>query len=164
MDDRIQELLERARETAATAGEYAGQMVDTARLRGRLFALPTDINGLLHTAGRLVYDAHRGGAGGEDALEQVFSELDHKEAAAAELRSRLERPAGEVAQLWEGGPDGSRFFAAFSERGRKRLFIALWRAGVKYPCNPCGRSACGEPSDRISGPSGPLITNKEDKL
>ena len=87
MDDRIQELLERARETAATAGEYAGQMVDTARLRGRLFALRTDINGLLHTAGRLVYDAHRGGAGGEDALEQV----DHKEAAAAELRSRLER-------------------------------------------------------------------------
>ena len=54
MDDRIQELLERARETAATAGEYAGQMVDTARLRGRLFALRTDINGLLHTAGRLV--------------------------------------------------------------------------------------------------------------
>ena len=53
MDDRIQELLERARETAATAGEYAGQMVDTARLRGRLFALRTDINGLLHTAGRL---------------------------------------------------------------------------------------------------------------
>ena len=91
MDDRIQELLERARETAATAGEYAGQMVDTARLRGRLFALRTDITGLLHTAGRLVYDAHRGGAGGEDALEQVFSELDHKEAAAAELRSRLER-------------------------------------------------------------------------
>ena len=44
MDDRIQELLERARETAATAGEYAGQMVDTARLRGRLFALRTDIN------------------------------------------------------------------------------------------------------------------------
>ena len=85
MDDRIQELLERARETAATAGEYAGQMVDTARLRGRLFALRTDINGLLHTAGRLVYDAHRGGAGGEDALEQVFSELDRKEAAAAEL-------------------------------------------------------------------------------
>ncbi len=78
MDDRIQELLERARETAATAGEYAGQMVDTARLRGRLFALRTDINGLLHTAGRLVYDAHRGGAGGEDALEQVFSELDRK--------------------------------------------------------------------------------------
>ena len=76
MDDRIQELLERARETAATAGEYTGQMVDTARLRGRLFALRTDINGLLHTAGRLVYDAHRGGAGGEDALEQVFSELD----------------------------------------------------------------------------------------
>ena len=74
MDDRIQELLERARETAATAGEYTGQMVDTARLRGRLFALRTDINGLLHTAGRLVY-----------------SELDHKEAAAAELRSRLER-------------------------------------------------------------------------
>ena len=50
MDDRIQELLERERETAATAGEYAGQMVDTARLRGRLFALRTDINGLLHTA------------------------------------------------------------------------------------------------------------------
>ena len=80
MDDRIQELLERARETAATAGEYAGQMVDTARLRGRLFALRTDINGLLHTAGRLVYDAHRGS-----------TELDHQEAAAAELRSRLER-------------------------------------------------------------------------
>ena len=31
MDDRIQELLERARETAATAGEYAGQMMDTDR-------------------------------------------------------------------------------------------------------------------------------------
>ena len=44
MDDRIQELLERARETAATAGEYAGQMVDTARLRGRLFALRTAVS------------------------------------------------------------------------------------------------------------------------
>ena len=66
-------------------------MVDTARLRRSVFALRTDSNGLVHTAGRLVYDAHRGGAGGEDALEQVFSELDRKEAAAAELRSRLER-------------------------------------------------------------------------
>ena len=71
--------------------DLIGALVDTARLRGRLFALRTDINGLLHTAGRLVYDAHRGSTGGEDALEQVFSELDHKEAAAAELRSRLER-------------------------------------------------------------------------
>jgi len=136
MDDRIQELLERARETAATAGEYAGQMVDTARLRGRLFALRTDINGLLHTAGRLVYDAHRGGAGGEDALEQVFSELDHKEAAAAELRSRLERLRQGEAALAAGrrDPDGSRFFAAFSERGREvALFHCFFGGrGVKY--------------------------------
>ena len=94
MDDRIQELLERARETAATAGEYAGQMVDTARLRGRLFALRTDINGLLHTAGRLVYDAHRGGAGGE-TLEQVFG-AGPQGGRGGELRSassaRQEKP------------------------------------------------------------------------
>ena len=77
-------------DTAIPYSELA-DMVDTARLRGRLFALRTDINGLLHTAGRLVYDAHRGSTGGEDALEQVLSELDRREAAAAELRSRLER-------------------------------------------------------------------------
>ena len=42
MDDRIQELLERARETAATAGEYAGQMVDKigrASCRERVYVL-----------------------------------------------------------------------------------------------------------------------------
>ena len=129
MDDRIQELLERARETAATAGEYAGQMVDTARLRGRLFALRTDINGLLHTAGRLVYDAHRGSTGGEDALEQVFSELDHKEAAAAELEPARAPPAGEAA-LAAGrtrtGPAGG-FFGKGAEVA---LFHCFWRAGV----------------------------------
>ena len=114
MDDRIQELLERARETAATAGEYTGQMVDTARLRGRLFALRTDINGLLHTAGRLVYDAHRGSTGGEDALEQVFSELDHKEAAAAELRTRT-GPA--FLRLFRKGGGKLPFFLAFLADG-----------------------------------------------
>ena len=122
MDDRIQELLERARETAATAGEYAGQMVDTARLRGRLFALRTDINGLLHTAGRLVYDAHRGSTGGEDALEQVFSELDHKEAAAAELRSRLEPRGG-------GTRTGPAFLRLFRKGGGKLPFFIAFLAG-----------------------------------
>ena len=131
MDDRIQELLERARETAATAGEYAGQMVDTARLRGRLFALRTDINGLLHTAGRLVYDAHRGSTGGEDALEQVFSELDHKEAAAAELRSRLERLRQEKPLYPRGGGTrtGPAFLRLFRKGGGKLPFFIAFLAG-----------------------------------
>lgn len=80
-----------------------------------------------------MYDAHRGSTGGEDALEQVFSELDHKEAAAAELRSRLERLRQEKPALaaGEAGPDGSRFLRLFRKGGGKLpFFIAFLADGV----------------------------------
>ena len=91
-------------------------MVDTARLQGRLFALRTDINGLLHTAGRLVRRSP-GAAPGRCAGAGVLG-LDRKEAAAAELRRPARAPpAGEAAlAVGRRDPDGS-LFAAFFGKG-----------------------------------------------
>ena len=82
-----------------------------------------------------MYDAHRGGAGGEDALEQVFSELDHKEAAAAELRS-WPSASGRRSRSSRGGGTrtGPAFLRLFRKGGGKLPFSLLfWRAGCKIP-------------------------------
>lgn len=100
MDDRVKDLLDRVRDTAAAmgemageaarnAGKYAGQVADTAKLNGKLLSCKSEINGLLSKIGLVVYDAHTGGAAGDAPLGELLSALDEKYVALEELKSRI---------------------------------------------------------------------------
>ena len=100
MDDRVKELLDRVRETAATMGEVAGstaryaakcagQTVDVAKLNMKIFDLKTEINDLLRRAGQVVYDTHLGKEAGQDGLEDLLTQIDGRYAAIEELKVRV---------------------------------------------------------------------------
>ena len=100
MDDKVKELLDRIRSTAAdaadaaagtarVAGKRAGQMVDVAKLNMKIFDLRTDINALLRQAGQAVYDAHRGADTDDEALTQLLAQIDGKYAEIDELKERV---------------------------------------------------------------------------
>ena len=87
MDDRVRELLERVRSTAVdlgeaagttarSAGKYAGQMVDIAKLNMKIFDLKSEIADLLKDVGQVVYDTHHGREAGEGALDALLAQLD----------------------------------------------------------------------------------------
>ena len=74
MDDKVKELLDRIRDTAAgaadaanqtarAAGKRAGQMVDVAKLNVQLFDLNGEFNDILRQMGQVMYDA-TGASGG----------------------------------------------------------------------------------------------------
>ena len=100
MDERVQQLLDRVRDTASTlgeaagttarhAGKAAGQMVDVAKLNMKIFDLKTDINGLLREIGQMVYETHTGGAADGAAVDGLLLQIDEKNKAIAELRERV---------------------------------------------------------------------------
>ena len=100
MDERVRELLERVRETAVTVGEAAGttaryagkcagQMVDVAKLNMRIFDLNGEINDLLKSIGRMVYDTHRGAEPDAASLAPRLSQIDEKHEAIAQLKQRI---------------------------------------------------------------------------
>jgi hypothetical protein len=100
MEDRVRQLLERVRETAASmgeaagttaryAGKCAGQMVDVAKLNMKIFDLKNDMNQLLGEVGQLVYDTHRGQAPDVTPLDELLAQLDAKNAAIGELKERI---------------------------------------------------------------------------
>lgn len=98
MEERVRELLDRARDTAVTAGDYAeaaarraGQAVDAAKLNLGIFRRKADVNGLLREIGQLVYDARRGGTADSAALEEMLRRIDRKNAEAGELRRQADR-------------------------------------------------------------------------
>ena len=100
MDERVRELLERVRETAVTVGEAAGttaryagkcagQMVDVAKLNMRIFDLNGEINDLLKSIGRMVYDTHRGAEPDAASLAPLLSQIDEKHEAITQLKQRI---------------------------------------------------------------------------
>lgn len=100
MDDRVKDLLEKVKATASSlgdaagttaryAGKCAGQMVDVAKLNMKIFDLKTDINGMLREIGQVVYDTHAGREPDISPLDQLFVEIDDKNAAIAELKERI---------------------------------------------------------------------------
>lgn len=100
MDERVRELLDRARGTAVTVGEVAGatarcmgqragQMMDVAKLNMKIFDLKTDINELLRKIGLVVYGTHLGSDSTQGNLESMLDELDKKHAAIEELNTRI---------------------------------------------------------------------------
>ena len=100
MDDRVKELLERVKATAVdlgeaagttarSAGKYAGQMVDIAKLNVRIFDLKNEINDLLRQVGQVVYDTHQGKEAAEGGLEALLERLDESTAAIDEVKDRI---------------------------------------------------------------------------
>ncbi len=100
MDDKVRELLNRVKETASimsdvagttarTAGRYAGQMVDIAKLNMRIFDLNTECSDLLRAVGQMVYDAHLGQSPEDDSLTALLTRLDEAHAGITELKTRI---------------------------------------------------------------------------
>lgn len=100
MDERVKELLDKVRDTAATvseaaettaryAGKYAGQMVDIAKLNMKIFDLKTDIGDLLRGIGQVVYSTHLGKESDQSDVDTMLKSLDEKHAAIEELRERV---------------------------------------------------------------------------
>lgn len=100
MDERVKELLDRVKATAVdlgeaagttarSAGKYAGQMVDVAKLNVRIFDLKNDVSDLLRQVGQAVYDTHHGKEPSEGALDELLTQLDEKNAAIDEVKERI---------------------------------------------------------------------------
>lgn len=100
MDERVRELLERVKNTAVdlgeaagttarSAGKYAGQMVDIAKLNMRIFDLKNDVNDLLRDVGQMVYDTHQGKEPSEGGMDALLTQLDEKHAAIGEVKERI---------------------------------------------------------------------------
>ena len=100
MDERVKELLERVKATAVdlgeaagttarSAGKYAGQMVDVAKLNVKIFDLKNDVNDLLREVGQMVYDTHHGKEPSEGGIDELLQQLDEKNAAIDEVKERI---------------------------------------------------------------------------
>ena len=100
MDEGVKELLERVKATAVdlgeaagttarSAGKYAGQMVDVAKLNVKIFDLKNDVNDLLREVGQMVYDTHHGKEPSEGGMDELLQQLDEKNAAIDEVKERI---------------------------------------------------------------------------
>ena len=89
MDDKVKELLDRIRSTAAdaadaaagtarVAGKRAGQMVDVAKLNVQLF----DLSGVM-------YQTHKGESQDEEKIAGLLTQADELSGKIAELRERI---------------------------------------------------------------------------
>ena len=87
MEDRVKELMDRIRgtasaaadacaDTARVAGRKAGQIVDVAKLNVQLFDLNGELNDVLRQLGQVMYDAHRGQAGGDEIIPDLLARAD----------------------------------------------------------------------------------------
>lgn len=100
MDDKVKELLERIRSTAAdaadaaagtarVAGKRAGQMVDVAKLNVQLFDLSGEYNDVLRQLGEVMYQTHKGESQDEEKIAGLLAQADELSGKIAELRERI---------------------------------------------------------------------------
>ena len=100
MDDKVKELLERIRDTAAgaadaahqtarAAGKKAGQMVDVAKLNVQLFDLNGEFNDILRQLGQVMYDAHRGQTEEGEKVSELLVRADELSGRISELKERI---------------------------------------------------------------------------
>ncbi|MCI6256168.1 MAG: zinc ribbon domain-containing protein [Clostridiales bacterium] len=102
MDDRLEELLDRAKTAAAAAGktagataryagEKAGGLVEVSRQKVRAFELESEIKGLLRQVGESVYHTLSTGESREEKLEELTECLDEKHAALEQVKDEISR-------------------------------------------------------------------------
>ncbi len=101
MDDKVRELLEKAKLTAAAAAGVASQAVGTAAEKGgrlvektrrslKLLNLNNEIEILMREIGRIVYLTHTGTETEESALQEKLERIDAKYAEIAGLKAEQE--------------------------------------------------------------------------
>lgn len=99
MDEKIRDLLERIRGTAADLGETAapaaryvgqraGELVDTAKLNIQIFDRNSEINDLLRRMGKVMYDTHLGKEPTDDVTE-LLRQADEAYAQVADLKAKV---------------------------------------------------------------------------
>lgn len=101
MDDKVRELLEKARLTAGmaaggavkvaeTVGQRGGQLVEKTRRNLRIFDLNNEVELLMREIGRMVYLTHTGVETDEQELESKLAQIDEKYSRIDEIRALLE--------------------------------------------------------------------------
>ena len=100
MEDRVKELMDRIRgtasaaadacaDTARVAGRKAGQIVDVAKLNVQLLDLNGDFNDVLRQLGQVMYDAHRGRAGGDESIPDLLARADELNEKIGGMKDRV---------------------------------------------------------------------------
>lgn len=101
MDERVKELLDKTRLTAAAAAgvatqavgvaaEKGGRLVERTRRSLKLLDLSNEIELLMREIGRIVYLAHNGTETEDSVLQQKLEQIDAKYAQIAALKAEQE--------------------------------------------------------------------------
>ncbi len=101
MDEKMRELLEKAKLTAVLAADGAVKVAGTASRKGselvektkrsaKIFDLNNEVELLMREIGRMVYLTHTGVETDEAELEEKLDQIDEKYAAIAELKAQQE--------------------------------------------------------------------------
>ena len=102
MDEKVKELLEKARLTAGLAADTAvkaagvvtqkgGQIVEKTRRSFQVFDLNNEVELLMRDIGRMVYLTHTGAETDEGELEEKLAQIDEKYARIGEIKAELEK-------------------------------------------------------------------------
>ena len=101
MDEKVRELLEKAKLTAGIAADGAvkaagavsqkgTQLVEKTKRSFQVFDLNNEVELLMREIGRMIYLTHTGAETDEAALEAKLAEIDEKYAQIAELKAAQE--------------------------------------------------------------------------
>lgn len=101
MDEKVRELMEKAKLTVSAASSVATQAADTVSQKGailvhqtkrrlKVFDLNNEVEILMREIGRAVYLTHTGVEADEAALQQKLEEIDAKYAEIAKLKAEQE--------------------------------------------------------------------------
>lgn len=94
MDERVKELLEKAKLTAAAAAgaaaETGSRLVGKTKRSLRAFDLNNEIEILMREIGRTVYLTHTGAETDEEELQAKLEAIDGKYAEIAEIKAQQE--------------------------------------------------------------------------
>ena len=107
MDERVKELLEKAKLTAELAADTAvraagvvshkgGQLVEKTKRSFQVLDLNNEVDILMREIGRMVYLTHTGVETDENALEGKLAEIDAKYAEIAALKAQMEAQKASV--------------------------------------------------------------------
>ena len=114
MDEKVKELLEKAKLTAGMAADTAvkaagavtqksTRLVEKTKQNLKVFDLNNEVELLMREIGRMVYLTHTGAETDEQELESKLAQIDEKYAQINEIRAQLEeqnrRLTQEIAEL-----------------------------------------------------------------
>jgi len=100
MDEKVKEIMEKAKVTASAAaeagkkaydvaGKKAGVLMEVGKLKLKMFDLNTEVEVLYKEIGKAVYLTHTGAQVEESEIESKLAEIDEKFVAMAALKDDL---------------------------------------------------------------------------